>query len=52
MQVFKLYFKILNKYKGQMIMYLGIFVALLSIFILNNKSGDNEYVNQKCKFAV
>ena len=52
MQVFKLYFKILNKYKGQMIMYLGIFVALLSIFILNNKSGDNGYVNQKCKFAV
>lgn len=52
MQVFKLYFKILKKYKGQMLMYLGIFVALLSMFTLNNKSGDKEYVYQNCKFAV
>lgn len=52
MQVFKLYFKILRKYKGQMIMYLCIFASLLTLFTLNNKKGETEYVNKNCKFAV
>ena len=52
MQVFKLYFKILRKYKGQMIMYLCIFAALLSTFVLNNKAGNTEYLEDQCKFAV
>lgn len=52
MQVFKLYFKILKKYKGQMIMYLCIFASLLSVFVMNNKEGETEYVYKSCKFAV
>lgn len=52
MQVFKSYFKIFNKYKGQMIMYLGIFTALLSGFVINNAGSDVEYVNANCSFAV
>lgn len=52
MQVFKSYFKIFNKYKGQLIMYLGIFTALLSGFVINNRGDDMEYVNANCSFAV
>lgn len=52
MQVFKSYFKIFNKYKGQMIMYLGIFAALLSGFVINNAGSLAEYVNVNCNFAV
>ena len=51
MQVFKSYFKIFNKYKGQMIMYLVIFSALLSGFI-TNKDGSMEVVKSNCSFAV
>lgn len=51
MQVFKSYFKIFNKYKGQMIMYLAIFAALLS-GIFMNKDGDMEFVSSNCSFAV
>lgn len=52
MQVFKSYFKIFNKYKGQLIMYLGIFTALLSGFVMNNRGDDTEYVNANYSFAV
>lgn len=52
MQVFKSYFKIFNKYKGQMIMYLCIFAALLSGFVTKNKENKVEFVNSNCSFAV
>ncbi len=51
MQVFKSYFKIFNKYKGQMLMYLGIFVAVLSGFVVGNDNGV-EFTNSNCNFAV
>ncbi len=53
MQVFKMFFKVLNRYKGQMIMYMCIFCSLLTIFIKSNSgSKANEYADEKCKFAV
>lgn len=54
MQVFKSYWKVLNKNKGQMIMYLGIFMAVLFIFIIPNNSydGENQYYSMKAEFAV
>ena len=41
MQVFKSYFKILNKKKGSMLMYIGIFAGIIFGFILPN-SGKTE----------
>lgn len=54
MQVFKSYWKVLNKNKGQMIMYLGIFMAVLFIFIIPNNSydGENQYYSMIAEFAV
>lgn len=52
MQVFKSYFKIFNKYKGQMLMYLGIFAALLTGFMINSAGSLAEYENANCNFAV
>lgn len=53
MQVFKSFFKVLNKYKGQMIMYMCIFCSLLIMFIKSNSgSGTGGYSDKKCKFAV
>lgn len=53
MQVFKLFFKILKKYRNQMIMYVGIFISLLfAVFIPNAKKSDNVYQGAQCKYAV
>lgn len=55
MQVFKSYWKILNRYKGQMIMYLSIFMVVLFCFIIPNdmgEDGENQYTSMKAKFAV
>lgn len=53
MQVYKSFFKVLNKYKGQMIMYLCIFCSLLTIFIkTSSASNPDGYKDKKCEFAV
>lgn len=53
MQVFKSYFKIINKHKGQMILYLCIFVGIMSILSFNGFNGSNkDYETSKPKFAV
>ena len=54
MQVFKLYMKVLNKYKGQIIMYVGIFAGLLFGFIIPNfeKSGPSQFTESKAKYAI
>lgn len=53
MQVYKSFFKVLNKYKGQMIMYLCIFCSLLTIFIkTGSASAPDGYKDKKCEFAV
>ena len=52
MQVFKSYFKILNKKKGSMLMYVGIFAGIIFGFILPNAGKtEDEYKSMKCKFA-
>ena len=52
MQVFKSYFKILNKKKGSMLMYIGIFAGIIFGFILpNSGKTEDEYKSMKCKFA-
>lgn len=54
MQVFKLYMKILNKHKGQIIMYVCIFAGLMFGIILPN-SGKQESVNfteSTTKYAI
>ena len=43
MQVFKSYFKILNRHMGQMIMYLSIFIGIIVVLTApstNNSEGD------------
>lgn len=53
MQVFKSFFKVLNKYKGQMILYMCIFCSLLVMFIKSNSGSETgAYSDKKCKFAV
>ena len=54
MQVFKLYMKVLNKYKGQIIMYVGIFAGLMFGFIIPNfeKSGPSQFTESKAKYAI
>lgn len=54
MQVFKLYFKILKRHKGQMIMYIGIFVGLLFGIIIPNavKNDASKFEDSKCKYAI
>ena len=52
MKVFKSYFKILNKKKGSMLMYIGIFAGIIFGFILpNSGKTEDEYKSMKCKFA-
>ena len=53
MQVFKSYFKILNRHMGQMIMYLSIFIGVMVVLTAtrtNKAEGDYEAI--KPKFAV
>lgn len=54
MQVFKLYFKILNKNKGQIFMYAGIFMGILFGFILPNadKSSPKDFTESTSKYAI
>lgn len=53
MQVFKSYFKILNRHMGQMIMYLSIFIGVMVVLTATrtNKAED-DYEATKPKFAV
>lgn len=53
MQVFKSYFKILNRHMGQMIMYLSIFIGIMVVLTAtrtNKAEGDYEAI--KPQFAV
>lgn len=54
MQVFKLYFKVLQRYIGQMIMYVGIFAGVMFGFIIPNHAKNNveNYEDAKCKYAI
>lgn len=53
MQVFRSYFKILNKHKGQMIMYMCIFIGIMSVLAANNTFKKNtDYETTKPQFAV
>lgn len=54
MQVFKSFFKVFNKRKGSVIMYIGIFTGILFALILPNQNTDTnaEYVESKVKFSV
>ena len=54
MQVFKLYFKILNKNKGQIFMYVGIFMGILFGFILPNTedSSPKDFTESTTKYAI
>ena len=53
MQVFKLYFKILSKYKGKIFMYVGIFMGLLMGVIIPNseKQSPNDFTEATTKYA-
>lgn len=54
MQVFKLYFKILDKNKGQIFMYVGIFMSILFGFILPNadKNKTQDFTESTTKYAI
>lgn len=54
MQVFKLYMKILNKYRGQIIMYIGIFAGLMFGFILpsTDNNGATGFTESTVKYAI
>ncbi len=54
MQVFKLYFKILRKYLGTMLMYVGIFIGVtLGIIVPQTaKNQERDYTKERCNFAV
>lgn len=53
MQVYKIFFQILNKQKGQIIMYLGIFLGIA--FIVSSQGVDSETISfepESYQFAV
>ncbi|MBE5939701.1 MAG: ABC transporter permease [Lachnospiraceae bacterium] len=54
MQVFKLYFKVLRKYIGTMIMYVGIFIGITLGVIVPQavRNQEKNYTDEKCDFAV
>ncbi len=53
MQVFRSFFKVLRKYIGQMIMYVGILCGVMIVFInLGNKDSQNYYKDKTIKYAV
>ena len=54
MQVFKLYLKILNKNKGQIFLYVGIFMSVLFGFILpnNEKNKTQDFTESTTKYAI
>ncbi|MGN0368716.1 MAG: ABC transporter permease, partial [Wujia sp.] len=52
MQVFKSYFKVLNKYKGFIIMYICIFSGVLSAMIASTSKKGEGFVSKQCKVAI
>lgn len=53
MQVFKAFLKVLNKHKGQMIMYVCIFAGILGgITMSSDKEKESGYTSTKVKYAV
>lgn len=54
MQVFKLYYKILNKHKGHIFMYIGIFMGILMGFIVPNmeKQAGGQFTESTTRYAV
>ena len=54
MHIFKLYFKIFNKHKGQIIMYISIFIGVLMGFILPNsdKQTAQSFTESTVKYAL
>lgn len=51
MQVFKSYFKILRRYVGQVIMWLGIFIGIMMIILNVSTEEETEYTDKQCLFA-
>lgn len=51
MQVFKSYFKILRRYVGQAIMWLGIFIGIMMIILNVSTEEKTEYTDKQCLFA-
>lgn len=51
MQVFKSYFKILRRYVGQVIMWLGIFIGIMLIILNVSTEEETEYTDKQCLFA-
>ena len=53
MQVYKVFFQILNKQKGQIIMYLGIFMGIaLAVSSQEGKSTEVAFEASSYQFAV
>lgn len=52
MQVYKSYFKVLNKYKGFIIMYICIFSGVLSAMIASTSKKGEGFVSKQCKVAI
>lgn len=54
MQVFKLYFKILKKYLGSILLYGGIFLVLMTFVILPQESNQDveKYKRSRSNYAV
>lgn len=51
MQVFKSYFKILRRYVGQVLMWLGIFIGMMMIILNVSSEEKTEYTDKQCLFA-
>lgn len=51
MQVFKSYFKILRRYVGQVLMWLGIFIGMMMIILNVSSEEETEYTDKQCLFA-
>ena len=52
MQVFKSYFKILNRHMGQMIMYLSIFIGVMVVLTAtrtNKTRSEERRVGKECR---
>lgn len=52
MQNFKLFFQILNKYKGNMIMFVGIFLGVTIGVVNANKDQGNVYTSRTCSYVL
>lgn len=53
MQVFKSYFKVMRKYIGPMMMYVGIFASVMIAFMnFGSKGNADSYIDKESKFSV